>query len=749
AMLGLTAGALCVYLMPLFKDEKRTGRLLSGSAALFAAAIPLSLLVHLLIPIRDMNSGTGMALLAFEFLVIAVPFFFSGINITLALTRNMHIFRKLYAFDLLGAALGCIAFIWGLNFLDAPSFVLLVAVGGLAAAAVYAEEDQKWRRMLMGIAVLGGVLCLVNHAVGWVDLYWVKGEKEAPALVERWNSFSRVRVTEWDTKEKGPFCWGMSSQWSDPDFDLEQKLLQIDGFAGTVLTRFEGDLSTLDFLRYDVSNVGHHIAEKGDALIIGVGGGRDLLTAMNFGHDRVTGVEVNPNILEIVHEDMGDFTGHLDKRPGLRFEAAEARNFMENDTGRYDFLQVSMIDTWAATAAGAYALTENSLYTVEAWRTYLRRLKGRGLLSFSRWYMPGIPGETYRMAALAGAALRAEGIQNPENHFLCIGKINGSLDSVGLFSIGTTLLRPTPFTPAEVAQAQKIADSLDFLLIAAPGHYLDSTYFEVLSRTPDDPYFAEFPIDISAPTDDRPFFFNMLRFSSIFSSELVHAGSIEINMRAITTLAVLAGITLILLLIFVLLPAFLRRRVGNFRSSAPFFGYFLCIGMGFMLVEIALMQKLTVFLGNPAYSTTVVLATILVAGGTGSYLVRKTDLRLTLLRLVGIGVVLGLTIALLQPILYAAHGLPAGLRIAVCILVLFPAGLAMGMALPSGMNLADRSSPGLAPWLWGVNGGASVFASVLAMVLAIAFGITTAFIVGIGFYACALACIALLPKSPK
>ena len=237
-------------------------------------------------------------------------------------------------------------------------------------------------------------------------MFWAKGAEQTGTLFERWNTYSRVRVTR--VGRESPGRLGICPP--RPDARVDQHHLDIDADAGTVITRYDGDIGKLAYLKDDVINAAYLVQPAADVAVVGVGGGRDILSGLLFGAKRIRGIEINPAIFEVLTEKFADFSGHLDRQPGVSLVNAEARSYINHSSERYDLVQISLIDTWAATAAGGLTLTENRLYTVEAWDDFYRALKPGGLLSVSRWYdAEKHRGEFYRLVAIAASALAAQG----------------------------------------------------------------------------------------------------------------------------------------------------------------------------------------------------------------------------------------------------------------------------------------------------------------------------------------------------
>jgi len=777
ALFGMTLGALIVYLQPRHFPEEHAKTQLSLHALLFAVAIIAGFIIHLYVPYLtgtgSVGGGEGVpqptgapkadgwistaAYLSLTYVSISIPFVFAGICVCIALTRFRGQVARLYAADLAGAAVGCVCFILALRVTDGPTAVFMVAAfAALGALAFAFDQPRKWLItaaltvfVSLGIFTMGHAI-LAHRQAPLVRLVYSKGTETARPIYEHWNEFAYFRMYR---HSEVPTGWGFSTTFEPRWHRVPQIGVFIDAWAGTYLTRWDGDPDRLDHLRYDVTNFVHYVRRDADVLVVGVGGGRDVLSALAFEQRSVTGVEINGDLLDVVSGRFGDFTGHLDRDPRVRLVADEARSYITRQEDRYGIVQVSMIDTFAATAAGAFVLTENTLYTVEAWRVFLDRLTESGVMSFSRWYTPSDPAEVQRLFTLATAALRDAGIERPDRHMVMVTNIPEGADM--LAGIGTLLVCRTPFTEEDLAAVADAVERLEFGVLYAPGLPGDPVLSQIARSTDLDEFASSFPLDISPPTDDRPFFFNMLRIQDVFSPGRIEGHVNAFNLKAVTTLGSLLVIVLGLTLLCIIVPLVLTRRRSRPMGAARYILFFGAIGFGFMLVEISQLQRLIVFLGHPTYGLSVVLFSLLLSSGIGSYLTpvcRDTShasrSAWRLIAIVAVLVVLGLVT---PPITSALRGATNGVRIAVAAALLAPPGLFMGMAFPLGMSVANLRSRRLTPWLWGINGAASVSASVLAVVLALAWGISAAFWGGVGCYIVAfvsyLGCVRSAPTS--
>jgi hypothetical protein len=764
-MFGMAVGALAVFLRPAVFVPERVSRHLTIASAAFAVTIVLSYLTHLAIPFLIEPSLVSVYAIALTYAALSVPFIAAGVVVSLALTRFPTQVSALYAADLAGAALGCVVVGPVLRLADAPTAVLATSAVSALAALLFARDarsesgaaGREGRGLLRGCAVLSLVLAAAaishgvaaRHNAAWLRLMWVKGQYEARPLVEKWNSFSRIRVIGNPERAVRPSGWGLSSTLP-PERTAHELHLDIDSYAGTELTAFHGDPGEVAHLKYDVTNVVHYLRPDSRVVVVGTGGGRDVLSALTFNQKSVTGIEINDGILELVNRRFGEFTGHLDRDPRVRFVNDEARSFIARLQDRTDIIQISLIDTWAATASGAFVLTENSLYTVNAWRIFLDHLAPRGILTVSRWYYADRPGEVYRLATLASTTLMQMGVTRPGDYFAIV-RARPASSANAPDGVGTMLVSRDPLSLHDLDVLEAVAARMNFEVVQSPRHSADDTFAAIASGDRLRDAIAQHPLNISAPTDDTPFFFHMLRLRDVFDTARWHdQGIVRFNMTAVGVLGVLLVTVTVLTASCILLPLILSARVAGSaipRSALPHVLFFAAIGFGFMLVEISQVQRLAIFLGHPVYSLSVVLFSLLLSSGAGSLstasLKPGADNRTALTRILLLVIVLIVFGAVTPATVRHYEAASTPVRIAIAVATLLPIGFFMGMAFPIGMGRALRETPSIAPWLWGVNGAASVCASVLVVVIAIGAGISTAFWLGTACYVVALGSLLL------
>ncbi len=488
----------------------------------------------------------------------------------------------------------------------------------------------------------------------------------------------------------------------------------------------------------------YYLGGREKALIIGPGGGVDVIIARLFGAREITAVEVNPLVAREVMsaEPFRSFSGGLYEQPGVRLVVDEARSFLRRSNEAYDLILGTMVDTWAATAAGAFALTENNLYTVEAFSDYFARLAPGGMLSMTRWSQ-NPPDQLLRLVSLGRAALREAGAVDATVHFIII---RGLPEREQPLATATFLLKKTPFTDAEIDRAEAVAQRLSFEVLYTPRTRPRGPITSLIEAPDPREFWTAFPNDVSPPRDDRPFFFQSARLSRLLNPRWARGEWRKTNLGTVV-LFVLVGLSAVLVALFVLGPLMLvRARVEDQTGRAGALLYFACLGAGFIVIELALVQKCVLFLGHPAYALTVVLFSLLVFSGLGSALsarIRPEQLRPVLLRLLPAAAVFVVAyVLLLGPVFYGLVHLGPEPRVALTVAFLAPLGLLLGVPLPTGVRLLAAGAPGLVPWAWGVNGAASVMGSAAAVAMAMLWGFDRTLLVGAGLYLAAFLMVA-------
>jgi SAM-dependent methyltransferase len=456
-----------------------------------------------------------------------------------------------------------------------------------------------------------------------------------------------------------------------------------------------------------------------------VGGGRDVLSALLFGAKHILGIEINPAIFEVLTDKFADFSGHLDRQPGVSLVNAEARSYINHSSNRFDLVQISLIDTWAATAGGGLALTENRLYTVDAWDDFYRALKPGGLLSVSRWYKSDSHrSEFYRLVSIAASALQRRGVP--------AGELSRHIIAANVGEIVTVISRQDAFSDAQWQGARERLLGQGFKILLGPDIAFDKVTSTVLAGKADAAFFDSLPENIAPSTDDDPFFFYTARLGNLFDTQ----ASVSMNNNAalfVTRFLVIIG--LCACGYYIAIPLIRLTRRTPLSTLGPPVAYFSSIGMGFMLIEISQLQRLTVFLGHPVYALAVVLFTILLFSGLGSATLGARTLPSSSIAVRLVALLTTLVAAgVLTPLATTwARSDATDLRILASVLLLAPPAFCMGMMFPLGLSIWRRHSE-LLPFFWSANGVTSALASVLGMALSIEFGITKTYELGVCFY---------------
>jgi hypothetical protein len=746
ALFGLTAGALIVHLLPQRFGEADAKQQLWRFALLFAVSIAVCFAIQLQIPFTPRLTVGGVASVLATCLVVAIPFVCSGVVVCLALTRFPRRVNRLYAVDLVGGGLGCVALVILFEWLDGPSLIILVAAIAAAAACAFAADAGNRRGLaLAGITALalGGFAAINSHlhqrGDALLKIVWVKETRDGDHEYERWNAFSRLTLDRDAASLAGAYGG-----------------ITIDSTAGTKLNRYSGDPAESDFLRDEIQNLPHYIRRNADVFVIGVGGGSDVLSALEFDQRSVTGLEINGDILDIAHHKYADVTGHLADNPRVRFVNDEARSYLARDDARYDLIQISLIDTWAATGAGAFALTENSLYTTEAWNLYLDRLRPGGLLDVTRFYQAQNaageavqPVETYRAVALAAEVLKERGVERPRDH-LAIYRVPTAVN----VDLATLLVGRDPISDADLDELAARAREFGFTPLLTPRESNDPMLERLTGPEGPGEVVDEVSADISPPTDNRPFFFQMADVDTFLHGGI---GRDDFVTRPVLTLAGLALVVLAMAGWCIAFPLRRARRSGHpltRRRFVPFYLYFAGIGFGFLLIEVAQLQRLSLYLGHPIYGLTVVLCTVLVFSGLGSLATERfvrASSRAAFLAPLGALLAAILVVGVVTPeVVRTTDDGTTAARIATTVALLAPLSLLMGMPFALGMRAATAASGTPRAFLWGINGATSVCASVFGVVIALFFGIAAAFWAGALAYAVALgAMFVISSRSPS
>jgi len=729
ALLGLGAGGVLAYLLKSRLTRIPTRNLAAGLCMVNSVMVFLVLETVLHIPVTFEVSGINFLRLTAIYLAAAVPFFLTGILFSVVFARETKRIPLLYGADLGGGAVACMAVVPLLNWIGGPNTILMASAALTVAAAVWAPT-QNGRRVAGAFLAAFLMLIAGNLSDRLIDVVYAKGVFRDPAWVEfaRWNALSRVEVDRQD----------------------QAKTVVIDADASTYIMNVEPEhvqgTPWEQILLSRPPALANVLRPRGDYAIIGPGGGIDVLSALAGGSPSVTGIEINPIIADtIMRGRYATYSKHLYQRPDVHMHVTDGRSYLRSTEQQFDVVQMTLVDTWASTAAGAFALSENNLYTVEAFSEYFEHLRPDGMIAITRWEFHE-PREALRVVAVAMDALHGLGIANPARHFIVASE--GALDEDGIPVV--VLAKKSPFTVEEEAEVKThVARYSQLRPLYLPSEPARNPFGDLIASN--DPYaFArQYAYNVAPVNDNAPFFFFTLKPSQILGHENLRAGvDWKVNLGVLVLLLVLA-ISLVAVVAFLILP--LALHTGRMRQSPLSLLYFVAVGLGYIMVEIAFIQRFVLFLGHPTYALTVVIFLLMLSSGAGSLCSRRWLPRTQLAWMPITLVVLALLVDVffLPQWLAAWVGLGFYYRIVISGLLLAPLGFVMGMPFPTGLRAlavapvvevsgALSDADNAVEWAWAMNAAASVLGSVLAMVIAIQFGLNVTLACGVAAYLLAL-----------
>ncbi|HYC22046.1 MAG TPA: hypothetical protein VEI94_05055 [Candidatus Bathyarchaeia archaeon] len=743
ALLGFGASGAIVAAFPALL--RRGGQRALAGALAAAALLTVTAFVYLARHTIDIQAVASQPLhfatgLLIYYLVVGAPFLLAGFMVAVPFAAYPAMMGRLYFFDLFGAALGCLLVIGAIEPLGVPGLILLAAALLLAAAAALGSgSGERW----LWLAGAGSVVLLIACGAGWgdrLDLRVTMGKKAGVPLATdparedsfaRWTALGRVDASGWKTPSPVQF-WrsvGLDQKYAGP-FPAVARL-RYDGSNGSDIYPYPGSPDAYRMLDHHQLRLPYLIVPRPNVLVIGVGGGIDMINAVKRRASHVTGVELQPETVKLLEGRLHDFTGGFYDRDDVTLLASEGRHFVRQSDQVFDLIQITAVDTFAAQASGAYVLAESYLYTVEAAEDYLAHLSSGGVLSMvvgDLIYPDTLPPLATRLALIAYRALERGGAAHPERHLMVVAQADRDQRAQN----EVVLVTKSPFGADQVRWISNFSEKHGFRVIFAPPelseepHQLDvilGSDEDARRRLLDASWFRIDPV-----YDQAPFFYNVGKWSNVSPSKsllFLFPGSFVGQV----VLVLMVGQAFLLGILLIVLPLLRGAPEG---LAAPgvlsYLAYFLGLGVGFMFIEISFVQAFVLFLGSPTYSLSVTIFALLLAAACGSFASTRFADRPeeTLAQLRGLVVVLVVSYALGLGKLFAAllH-LDLTIRIMVAIAVQLPLGIALGMFMPLGIACVAREHPRLVPWAWGVNGIGSVTGSTLAVLLAMSWGFTS------------------------
>lgn len=676
--------------------------------------------------------------MALYYLSLTVPFFFAGLISASLLERSELPAGRVYAANLMGSGAGCLlSLVLQPHLAGVGSLLACAALAGGGGLAFAAGEGRRWYAgATLALTLLLGVLA-VRPPAGWEirlspykSLMQVLRHPGARVLFQRWNAFSRVDVVRAEGIRSVP---GMSLRYMQAPPAQMGLFVDGDNLSPIQTSAQAQDLAFLDYLPEAVL---FQLRPQADIVVIEPLAGLAVWQALHGGASHITALMSNPLVWQAV-EETAPADANPYRRPNVQVIFGGARSFLQRSGPTYDIVQFPLTDSYHPIRSGAFSLSENYLLTVEAMRAGLRALKPDGILAITRWLqLP--PTEPVRAGALVVEALAAEGVSKPARHIIALRS----------WSTCLILAKRQPFTPAEIALVREFAEERQFDMVFYAGmteeesnrfnQLAEPVYFRawqaMLSASDRRQFYRASAFDLTPTADNRPFFFHFFTWKqapevwqTLGMTWQPFGGSGYFVLIALLALTLLAGILL------VLLPLGLRGGPAAPRSlRAGTLLAFACLGLGFMMVELPLLQQCILLLDQPTYAFATVLFALLVFSGLGSMMSARMPPALALGGTVLAAAVLAIG---LSPLVHAALGAPLWARAALTVLALAPAGWVMGMPLARLVSRLRERAPALIPWAWAANGVASVTSSVLATMMALSWGFQVVLLAGAGVYA--------------
>lgn len=744
ALLGLGSGGVIVSIFSALRGiEPR--RLVSFASIAGSAAVAAGYFVSAGVQLNawQLPAWSELGKLVLLVSLLFLPFLSIGIVIAVIFASRVSDINRLYFADLLGAASACALALPAMILLSPPGTVFLAGAALATNALLATEHQRRFVRSTAAMVMLASVTLallgarLPDPVPDAAKTLSPQRRGKTPPLFTQWHPVFRVDVVDWD--------WLKQNQ---------RYGVVHDGMLGSVMLRFDGDMTKLSTFQRDLRALPFEFVAPGPKVaIIGSAGGHEILTSLYFGAREIVGVELNPVTVSLLRGPFADFTGHIAFDPRVTLVNAEGRSFLSGTSEKYDVIWFVAPDSYAAmnaAASGAFVLAESYLYTTEMIVTALHRLRPGGLIvtNFGEIDFERKPNRTARYLSSARAALNRAGLsEGLERRFLVVS-------SRGYFNPTAILIRREPFTASEADKLSQWVSRLKSGKVRyAPG---GPTNHRVLERilTTDEQGFRAFlqayPYDVSPVYDDRPFFWHFARFKDVLSTGRSHAATgfdpeIGVGEKALLTLLVVCTL---LAALWLLLPFFwirsIWRSLPHKAATAVYFG---ALGVGFMGYEIVFMQKLTLLLGYPTYSLTVTLASLLLFTGLGSWLAGVVEFHPQRMLLVAVSGLVLTTIVLqvvTPPLIADLSARSAPIRALIAMTLLAPLGVCLGVFMPTGLRVVSSlttHSREYAAWAWAVNGFFSVLGSVSATIFAMAWGFRLTLMFALTLYLVGVLCV--------
>lgn len=745
ALMGMAAAGSWLSIRK--KKIQKPERFLTFCSLGFSLSSIVSLAVAVRIPLDTFmpDKIQQFTYIFLYYLLLIFPYFFAGMAISFVFVLISKRINFYYMANLAGSAVGGMAVLPVMELLGAEGAVFAVSLLGIFSA-LFSSISGKDRK---------SIIVSVFFLIVFASLFPFRKEmlparppaSKALGIGYTYDSGQKIIHTKWDRVARIDVFENRHSQGFFNYFpDLKNKVITIDGDAYTLLYNFPGGKVDISGSLYSTA---YHFHETPEVLVVGLGGGTDIVTALHHNSQSVTGVEINKAMIEVTKDLYADFIGKPYQDSRVRIVHSEGRSFIRRSPDKYDIIQMSGVDTWAALSTGAYVMSESFIYTTDAMREYLDHLTDDGTLSIVRWlFWPSR--EMLKLCTQAVQVLRERGVENPENNIAVVG--DGALAAI--------LVKNRPFTWLELENLNELVSKTENIrIIYAPGFSADSQYydpifakhnfstheginyintgfgafFKSVEKGDEGKFISDYYYDIEPVSDDRPFFFKYYRVNHLFSDVNRTGGSFVDSMPiGILILGLSLFQALFFSILFIVIPLLFMSKGEKSYSPVNQIIYFSMIGTGFMFIEMSLIQQFVLFLGNPADAISVTIMILLLSAGIGSLFSRK------ILVAVGEKGIFG-AMLLIFPFIIMGYAvfLPGfthkfihysfEARIFLSLAVLFPLGFLLGQFFPTALTIVGEKNSSFIPWAYAVNGVASVVSSIFSIILAMAYGFTFVF----------------------
>jgi spermidine synthase len=748
ALLGFGAAGtfVTIFSKKLTKNLYRTAWLCTAA---MAATIPVVFQVSQTVPLDELQliwDGRQVFYLLAYYLLFFVPFFFGAGAIATVFTSSGSQAHKLYFFNMVGSGLGTSAAV-ALMYGNPPTTLLLIiSAVCFVVSSLFAYRFSRIASVLT--MVLGTIWIVLFSQYGPLpldlqisenkSLVYYRNLPDARTLVTRYSPLARVDCIEAPAIRS--FA-GLSLSYTGTL--PEQSVIISDADGASAVNRFR-EISELDCYRHTTSALAYYLLTEPNVCIIGSGGGSDVAQALALGAANITAVEMNRQIISLMNNELFELSSRIYQRNDVTVVAAEGRSFLETTQKRFDLINISLLDSFSASAAGLYALNESHLYTIESIECCFNRLNEGGILSVTRPIkMP--PRDSLKMLATVTEALVRRKTINPSEHIIMIRS----------YSTATILVSPQPFTNTQVKEAEEFACENSFDLVHVPGikpyqvnrfDVLDEPYYynaaQAILSGNRKTFYDGYDYYIRPATDDRPYFFDFFKFRSLpkMIRTLGRRWLVFSEWGYIVLFANLVQAVITSIILIVLPVCICKRLKAAGTNKLAVLSYFLLLGFSYMFIEMAFIQKMTLLIGRPVFGVAVTLSSFLLFSGIGSLLAgRYYSLfsRKSLLVKAAVAAIALITVAnifLFREAFEILVGLSGPLRIALGIAVIAPAAFFMGIPFPTALRSVGLKTEELIAWGWAANGFASVAGAVCGMLLAVSIGFTAVAILAAGLY---------------